>query len=371
MRNLTLFNISLLCKWWWKLEREEGLWQTIVRNKYLRQGGIFHIKHKQVDSASWHDLLKIKQLYLLGRCMVIGDGRRTDFWGDAWCGHTPLSQLFPSLHAISNDLGCTVRELADRRWNFSFKRWLDEHNQRCLVELGDKLMGVRFNQDRDKPVWKWEKSDKFSVKSIYTHLSSNGIDRSFKHLWKAKIPLKIKIWLWLIWHNAIATKDNMKKRQWEGDTKCRFCHEKETIGHLFFTCSAAAYVWGTVTNTLGATTRPGCFSQYFWWITQHSAFSRNVQIAGLAAICWAIWKIHNRACFEGKLIRSLVELICTACSFLTHWAGIHNETDGAMLRSASAGLQEEALRVHQVYARNTRRRLEDDAHADTVRPDGD
>jgi hypothetical protein len=23
-------------------------------------------------------------------------------------------------------------------------------------------------------------------------------------MWKAKIPLKIKIWLWLIWHNAIA-----------------------------------------------------------------------------------------------------------------------------------------------------------------------
>lgn len=55
----------------------------------------------------------------------------------------------------------------------------------------------------------------------------------------------------------------------------------------------------------------------------------------------------------------------------TNMAGIHNETDGAMLRSGSAGLQEEALRVHQVYARNTRRRLEDDAHADTVRPDGD
>jgi hypothetical protein len=43
-----------------------------------------------------------------------------------------------------------------------------------------------------------------------------GVDRSFKQLWKARIPLKIKIWLWLIWHNAIATKDNMKKENgWE------------------------------------------------------------------------------------------------------------------------------------------------------------
>ena len=23
-------NIGLLCKWWWKLEREEGVWQEII-----------------------------------------------------------------------------------------------------------------------------------------------------------------------------------------------------------------------------------------------------------------------------------------------------------------------------------------------------
>jgi hypothetical protein len=38
-----------------------------------------------------------------------------------------------------------------------------------------------------------------------------GVDRSFKQLWKAQIPLKIKIYLWLMWHNALARNDNMKK----------------------------------------------------------------------------------------------------------------------------------------------------------------
>jgi hypothetical protein len=27
---------------------------------------------------------------------------------------------------------------------------------------------------------------------------------------KRKIPLKIKVWLWLIWHNAIASKENIQ-----------------------------------------------------------------------------------------------------------------------------------------------------------------
>jgi hypothetical protein len=29
-------NISLLCKWWWKLETQHGLWQDIIKAKYLK-----------------------------------------------------------------------------------------------------------------------------------------------------------------------------------------------------------------------------------------------------------------------------------------------------------------------------------------------
>lgn len=33
---------------------------------------------------------------------------------------------------------------------------------------------------------------------MYSLLTSQGPNRSFHHIWKAKIPPKIKIWLWLI-----------------------------------------------------------------------------------------------------------------------------------------------------------------------------
>jgi hypothetical protein len=28
-----------------------------------------------------------------------------------------------------------------------------------------------------------------------------------------------------IWHNAIATKDNLLKRRWIGSASCQFCHK--------------------------------------------------------------------------------------------------------------------------------------------------
>lgn len=39
-----------------------------------------------------------------------------------------------------------------------------------------------------------------------------------KHLfWKAKLPLKIKIFLWYLKWGVILTKDNLVKRRWKGD----------------------------------------------------------------------------------------------------------------------------------------------------------
>jgi hypothetical protein len=135
---------------------------------------------------------------------------------------------------------------------------------------------------------------------VYKKICGGGRDRSFRHLWKSRIPLKIKVWLWLIWHNAIATKDNLLKRNWSGDSICQFCEEQETINHLFFGCSAAKFVWSAVATAIKSPTRPGSFLQFFWWFPQFFHASRNTQIAGLAAICWAIWKLRNRACFERK-----------------------------------------------------------------------
>jgi hypothetical protein len=39
---------------------------------------------------------------------------------------------------------------------------------------------------------------------------------SFLHsdLWKIKIPLKIKVFLWLLYREVILTKDNLVKRNW-------------------------------------------------------------------------------------------------------------------------------------------------------------
>jgi hypothetical protein len=182
---------------------------------------------------------------------------------------------------------------------------------------------------------------------LYNKLAEVWINRSFKYFWKAKIPPKIKIWLWLIWYNSVATKDNMTKRGWIGDTKCRFCEGEENIHHLFFLCPPAKYMWSMVSLSVGVEDIPENFAQYFAWIAKFATkkILTNIHVVGLEALCWELWKLTNRACFEKKLIRSSAEIICYACLFLRYWAGLKKEEDTKIILAGAGILQEKALMI--------------------------
>ena len=50
VKDLHRQNVGLLCKWWWKLETQIGLWQTIVSAKYLKNKPVASLKCRATDS---------------------------------------------------------------------------------------------------------------------------------------------------------------------------------------------------------------------------------------------------------------------------------------------------------------------------------
>ena len=79
IKDLRKMNISLLYKWWWKFEKEDGLWQKIVKFKYLKNKSIHDVRHKLNDSSMWYDLLKVREIYLQGRSISIKNRELTRF----------------------------------------------------------------------------------------------------------------------------------------------------------------------------------------------------------------------------------------------------------------------------------------------------
>lgn len=82
MKDIRKMNVSLL--WWWRLETEDGIWQEIVKAKYLQQDTVSSVKHRPNDSPVWTDLLLkvIKHTYLGGRCIKTRNRKKTSFWKD-------------------------------------------------------------------------------------------------------------------------------------------------------------------------------------------------------------------------------------------------------------------------------------------------
>ena len=71
-------------KWLYKLCNEEGLWQEMLRNKYLKNRSLSQVSKKAGDSHFWSSLMVVKDQFLnLGRFKLVS-GNQIRFWEDKW-----------------------------------------------------------------------------------------------------------------------------------------------------------------------------------------------------------------------------------------------------------------------------------------------
>jgi hypothetical protein len=339
-------NISLLCKWWRKLEKEEGIWQDIVKKKYMKGKGVNQLTYKANNSAVRNDLLKIKHIYIKGRIMRLGNGLTIDFWHDIWCRAISLKDKFPNLFKICFDQNRLVSDMQKLNWKLKFRRWLDEDLQNQLRMMNDMLFRYKTNDSRDVPVWKWENSGKFSVRSLYKHFHRNSQGVFHEQVWKAKLPLKIKVFMWLTLH-AILTKDNLLNRNWKCNHSCAFCLENESVKHLVFECPVSKYLWSILAYAFGVSVRPTSFAQFWTWVTWCLPRGKHFYGVGLAAVCWAIWKTRNAVCFEEKRIKAPTEILCFISSLSFYWAGLQKEGAATQLEQGAEPLKAVAVHFHQ------------------------
>ena len=90
----------LLSKWVFKLCNEEGIWQELLLNKYLKDKTLGQVNKKPGDSYFWTSLMGVNDNFLsLGR-FLLKDGSQIRFWEDIWLGNHTLKSQFPSLFNI-------------------------------------------------------------------------------------------------------------------------------------------------------------------------------------------------------------------------------------------------------------------------------
>jgi hypothetical protein len=93
-------NKCLLSKWIVKLLNEDGMWQQMLKKKYLKGRTLSHVAKKKGDSRFWAGLMEVKDLVLQRGRFRVQDGSQNRFWEDLWLGKDPLMVKYPSLYKM-------------------------------------------------------------------------------------------------------------------------------------------------------------------------------------------------------------------------------------------------------------------------------
>ncbi|KAL8142496.1 hypothetical protein V2J09_015528 [Rumex salicifolius] len=97
--------------------------------------------------------------------------------------------------------------------------------------------------------WKVNTSGSFTTTSAYSLIKDTPpvtyfTPKLFKKLWKACVPERIKVFVWMVMRKHILTNVERVRRHMAKDPICSLCNlEEETLLHLLRDCPAAQEKW--------------------------------------------------------------------------------------------------------------------------------
>lgn len=168
---------------------------------------------------------------------------------------------------------------------------------------------VHLNDNLDQFIWKLTNIGIFTVKSMYLDQMNGHTRFLYKYLWKLKVPLKIKIFMWFLKNKVLLTKDNLAKRNWNGCQKFVFCDSLESIDHLFLSCPFARIIWRMVYFAYNIPP-PSNIGNWLNWVDKMS--KARIRI-GVSALCWSIWTCRNNIVFKKNRVLIFCRLFVWLC----------------------------------------------------------
>jgi hypothetical protein len=287
--------------------------------------------------------MKVRHMYTRGRTFALGNGRLISFWLDNWLEGEPLCKTYPILYELAEEKKCSVYDVANAGWVVHFRLRLPLLIRDQWYHLARRMNNVSLSDNQDKVIWNWSHNKQYSVKSVYQHLTRDDDGLAYTKIWKAKIPLKIKI-MWLVAQKAILTKNNMVIRNWKGDPGCYFYGDLETVDHLLFSCPVTKVVWGVIAICFGQRIRPNSYE--FWpWIQKALGGGEKVYMLGLSTICWAVWTARSKTCFEKIRIKAPNEIALSACFFMEYRAGLYPDDVQEIIKKGAQSMIQAAIKL--------------------------
>jgi hypothetical protein len=150
-------------------------------------------------------------------------------------------------------------------------------------------------------------------------------------LWKAPLPLKIKIFVWQALRNRLPSGVEVLKRNGPGDGCCPLCAVPETCYHILFSCPAARFLWSFVSEALGPEWQALDLGEFLEAQANHTGRRRRLFWFVFAALSWTLWNIRNKMVIERIFLRRASDSVFMFLAFLQQWHPLSRRRDRARL----------------------------------------
>ena len=126
---------------------------------------------------------------------------------------------------------------------------------------------------------------------------------------------------------VVLTKDNLARRNWNGNKACCFCSKPKTIQHLFVKCHYAKFLWRAIHLVLGIPLPVNIELLFNNWSKQGGHKHNILLLTGAATICWLIWLTRNDTVFNNCIPKIFLQVLFRRTHWLQSWAQLQHIDD--------------------------------------------
>jgi hypothetical protein len=235
IKNLSQFNEALLANSFWRAVSHDSIWHRIVMNKYLGTLPLHQWIRKssfnlQRASPFWKGLLVSSPVILHWLRWKPGAGCDILLGRDRILGLEEQSLLSPCLRTLLQRQNLqTLAQVKAPSGELHFpNRWMGSGelslSDQCAVEWASftsalRCAGISLSDEPDVLIWAGgDATGHITVKNIYHALQLQlNICPDFSwtfQIWNWKVPLKLKLFIWLAGQGRIITWEALQRRGW-------------------------------------------------------------------------------------------------------------------------------------------------------------
>lgn len=284
----------------WRLFTNPNLLVSrVIQGRYAHNDSILNAPIKAKCSFFWRIFVWARELLQKGLRKRIGDGKSTYFFQDPWIPKEITFKPIPIPGVVAQEEVLVSDFITPTMgWNINrLQEVVCQEDVQCIMTIPISAL-----QDSDKWIWHYCSNGLYYIKSGYKlalylyenqdSANTNEHQKWWTTLWKTKVPQKVRMFIWKVYHGCLPTTYCLWKRNVVVSPICIVWRSKlERIDHALWGCKRSKricdYMFHRVDFKIPILDN---FADRIYWLAKHL---KDEDFERACITFWSIWNDRN------------------------------------------------------------------------------